>query len=124
MNLRKILNFGHTIGHSIEKLSDYKLSHGNAISIGMVLEGKIAVKLGLWNKDDLTRLEILLKHAGLPTEMPSSVQVHKLIDNMKIDKKSRRGTVQMALPSAIGEMFTKDGEYSIKIDDAVIRKIL
>ncbi len=123
-NLRKILNFGHTIGHSIEKLSDYKLSHGNAISIGMVLEGKIAVELELWNKDDLARLEILLKRAGLPTEMPFSVQAHELIENMKIDKKSRRGTVQMVLPSAIGEMFTENGEYSIKIDDAVIRKIL
>ncbi len=123
-NLRKILNFGHTIGHSIEKLSDYKLSHGNAISIGMVLEGTIAVKLELWNKNDLTRLELLLRRAGLPTKIPFSVRTGELIENMKIDKKSRGGHIQMALPSAIGKMSRKNEEYSIRIDGAVIKSSL
>lgn len=122
-NLRKILNFGHTIGHSIEKLSDYKLSHGNAISIGMALEGKIAVELELWDKNDLTRLEFLLKRAGLPTKIPFSARIDELIENMKIDKKSRGGHIQMVLPSAIGKMSRKDEEYSIKIDGAAIKNL-
>ncbi len=122
--LRKILNFGHTVGHAIERSSDYTLSHGNAISIGMVVEGKIAVELGLWNKNELTRLELLLKRAGLPTEIPFNVTAENLTDNMKIDKKSRRGSIQMALPSAIGIMAGKNEKYSVKIDYTVIKKIL
>ena len=56
-NLRKILNFGHTIGHAVENLSDYKISHGGAISIGMVAEGKLAVEMGLWNEGDLKKVD-------------------------------------------------------------------
>ena len=123
-NLRKILNFGHTIGHAIEKLSDYTLSHGNAISIGMVLEGEIAEELGLWKKNDLQKLELLLIRAGLPTKMPFKVRAEQLIENMKIDKKSHRGNIEMALPLMIGKMAREDGRYSIKINSSLIKKIL
>ncbi|MGI9535298.1 MAG: 3-dehydroquinate synthase [Thermodesulfobacteriota bacterium] len=123
-NLRKILNFGHTIGHAIEKLSDFTLSHGNAISIGMVLEGKIAAELKLWDKNDLDKLEILLSRAGLPTKIPFNAKADQLIETMKIDKKSRRGNIEMALPSMIGEMARENGKYSIIIDNTLIKKLL
>ena len=63
-NLRKILNFGHTLGHAVENLSDYTISHGQAISIGMVWEGALACAMGTWKEEELKRLTTLLSKGG------------------------------------------------------------
>jgi len=123
-NLRKILNFGHTIGHGIEALSDFKITHGEAISVGMIAEGKIAIKLGLWNHDELTRLQNLIGSASLPTDIPQNTGIGKLIDVMKLDKKARGGEIEMTLPIKIGEMSSLNGNYGIKVDENLIYKTL
>jgi 3-dehydroquinate synthase len=119
-NLRKILNFGHTIGHAIENLSGYKISHGEAISMGMVAEGKIAVELGLWQKDELERLISLLKRAGLPVNLPTTLDLKQMMDTMKLDKKARGGKIEMVLPRRIGEMAKINGSYGIKIEEGIM----
>jgi 3-dehydroquinate synthase len=123
-NLRKILNFGHTIGHAVENLSEYKISHGEAISIGMIAEGKIAIEMGIWNQDELSRLEDLIKKAGLPTEVPEYMSADKIVDAMKLDKKSRGGSIEMVLPEKIGSMVTIDKSYGIKINETVINSVI
>jgi len=123
-NLRKILNFGHTIGHALENLSGYKLPHGEAISVGMTLEGEIACEMKLWNKNDLRRLVSLFDKAGLPTNLPKDIDIINIIDVMRLDKKSRGEVIEMALPSAIGEMATHEGSYGIRVDEVTISKIL
>ncbi|NIT13721.1 MAG: 3-dehydroquinate synthase, partial [Candidatus Dadabacteria bacterium] len=90
-NLRKILNFGHTIGHAVEQLSDYTISHGNAISIGMVMEAQIAHDAKILDGKSKDMIEEILSLAGLPTKMPSSIDRYKIRDTMKLDKKARRG---------------------------------
>jgi len=122
-NLRKILNFGHTIGHAVENHSNYTLTHGNSISIGMVLEGRIAVNLGIWSEDDLERIKSVFIAAGLPVEIPFDIDPEKLISSMKIDKKSRGGVIEMSLPEAIGKICRIDGKYALKIDDEIIRAV-
>lgn len=123
-NLRKILNFGHTVGHAVENLSEYKISHGEAISIGMIVEGKLAVEMGLWNELDLTKLVDLIKKAGLPTDVPDYMDANNIIDAMKLDKKSRFGQIEMVLPNQIGYMAKVDGSYGIKIEEPIIKKVL
>ena len=123
-NLRKILNFGHTIGHAIENHSNYTLTHGNSISIGMMLEGLIAVKLGIWSENDLERVKSVFLATGLPVEIPFDINPEILISSMKIDKKSRGGTIEMSLPEAIGKIYSLDGKYSLKIEDKIIREVL
>ena len=123
-NLRKILNFGHTIGHAVENLSDYTISHGEAISIGMVAEGKIAVEMGIWNEDELAKMTKLISTADLPTEIPEYMKADQIIDAMKLDKKSRGGNIEMVLPDRIGNMAVVDGEYGIKIDEAIIKNVI
>lgn len=123
-NLRKILNFGHTIGHAVENLSDYKISHGEAISIGMVAEGKLAVELNFWTEPDLSKLIKLISKAGLPTEVPDYMKTDQILDAMKLDKKSRSGQIEMVLPKKIGEMAQGEGGYGIKIEDSIIEKVL
>ena len=120
-NLRKILNFGHTVGHAVENLSGYKISHGEAISIGMVAEGRIAVRMGLWKQGDVERLKRLIEEAGLPTGMPGYMKIPDVIDAMKLDKKARGGRIEMALPGSIGRMAVSDGAFGLKIDESLIR---
>jgi len=123
-NLRKILNFGHTIGHAVENLSQYKISHGEAISIGMVAEGKLAVEMGLWKEGELNQLVSLIKKAGLPTQIPDYMNVGDIIVAMKLDKKSRSGHIEMVLPKRIGEMASVDESYGIKIEESLIQKVI
>lgn len=123
-NLRKILNFGHTIGHAIENLYDYKISHGEAISAGMVAEGEIALELGFWKRDELERLISLFSQVGLPTKLPCTPDSDRMVDTMKLDKKARGGKIEMALPRKIGEMVEIDGSYGIKVEEELILHIL
>ncbi len=119
-SLRKILNFGHTVGHAIEQLSDYTISHGEAISAGMIIEGKIALGETGWSEEEQERLTRLLKRAGLPTEPPRGADIGKIIDVMKIDKKARKGKIEMSLPERIGEMKEQGGNYGIKVGEQTI----
>ncbi|MFH1520744.1 MAG: 3-dehydroquinate synthase [Candidatus Micrarchaeota archaeon] len=96
-NERIKLNFGHTLGHAIEKTTQKK--HGEAIAIGMVIASKLSVKKGLLEKNDADRLENLLVQFGLPTKIEGT----KLGDAIRKDKKRFGGKIKMALLEAIGE---------------------
>lgn len=123
-DLRKILNFGHTIGHAVENLSGYTISHGQAISIGMVAEGRIALEMGLWKENELMSLSALIEKAGLPTKMPEGMNIKDIIDTMMLDKKSRAGRIEMVLPETIGKMSNSKEGYARKIDESLIEKVL
>ncbi len=123
-NLRKILNFGHTIGHAVENLSDYTISHGEAISIGMIAEGKIALEMGIWNHDELAKMTALIQKASLPSEIPDYMKTEMIIDAMKLDKKARGGNIEMVLPQSIGEMTMVGDGYGVTIEEAIIEKVI
>ncbi len=107
LGLRNILNFGHTVGHAIETVSDFNVEHGGAVAIGMVAAGRIATKLDILDKNELKRLKNLIKRAGLPTEVPST-ETEKIIQIMKHDKKILRGKIRFVLPKVIGSVFITD----------------
>jgi len=64
--IRHLLNFGHTFGHAIESVSEFKIAHGEAVGIGMVMAAKLSLLLGFFSRDDLERLEGLIRRAGCP----------------------------------------------------------
>ncbi len=110
---RRILNFGHTIGHALESLGGYRgLIHGEAVAIGMVYEADLARHLGLCGEDVVTRLRALVKAAGLPTRLPSAT-FSALWSAMQQDKKVSAGTVYCVVPERIGSVriipLEKDG---------------
>lgn len=107
--LRRILNFGHTIGHAIETVGKYtQLIHGEAISIGMVAASKITLGLdiGNWSEDDHQRLVALIEKAGLPTQIPENMAAQELIDRTLVDKKAVKGKVRYVLPTKMGTIKT------------------
>ena len=89
----------------------------------MVMEGTIAVNLGIWNTEQFERMKEVFVKTGLPVELPFEIDPEKLISAMKIDKKSRGGVIEMSLPESIGRMYQIDGKYAVKIDDEIIREI-
>lgn len=103
--LRKLVNFGHTIGHAVEALSletDKPLLHGEAVAIGIALEAKIALKIGLLSADDVTLTETKLNHAGLPTILPD-MKTTDILKKMQLDKKNEGGEIRFTLLKQIGE---------------------
>ncbi|MNI27379.1 3-dehydroquinate synthase [compost metagenome] len=120
-NLRQILNLGHTAGRALEALSGYRLLHGEAVAIGLVVQAKLGVKRGYMSEDQAERLIALLKKAGLPTEIPASISNRQLVDKMYTDKKVRSGRIRFVFQDGIGAMKCfADGSYSIPVEEADI----
>lgn len=101
---RRILNFGHTIGHALESLGGYRgLIHGEAVAVGMVYEADLARHLGYCDQAVVTRLRTLIEAAGLPVRIPN-VPFRALWDAMQQDKKVSAGTVYCVVPERIGSV--------------------
>lgn len=98
---RKLLNFGHTLGHAIEKLTG--MLHGEAIAIGMVLAGRLSVNLGFLDPSEAERLESLIAAAGLPVKTELSHEA--LFDTLLKDKKRSGTDIHFILLKGIGEAF-------------------
>jgi 3-dehydroquinate synthase len=101
--IRQILNFGHTIGHAIEKVQQYNgLTHGEAVSVGMVHITRITERLGLTKPGTSQRLVGMLKSFNLPVVMPE-ISIEDLVRAIRIDKKSRSGIITIAYLREIGD---------------------
>ncbi|GAH45407.1 unnamed protein product, partial [marine sediment metagenome] len=116
--LRNILNYGHTVGHAIESVSDFKVQHGEAVAIGMLAAARISNKLGILDKNEVIRLKDIIARTGLPTEIPS-LQLEKIIQAMKHDKKISQGKLRFVLPKSIGEVFITD-----EVSPSLIEQVL
>lgn len=102
--IRNILNYGHTVGHAIETVSDFEVGHGGAVAIGMVAAARISNKMGILGKSELERLKGIIERAGLPTEVPN-LSVESIMQAMEHDKKIVGGRVRFILAKSIGEVF-------------------
>ena len=110
--LRRILNFGHTFGHGLEKIR--QLSHGEAVAAGMVIAARLSVKKGLLGDAEAARIEALLKKLKLPTNVP--VDRAELMDAVRKDKKRQAEGVYFVLLAGIGKTVVE----KISFDDLEI----
>ncbi len=101
---RIFLNCGHTIGHAVEKLSNYTLAHGEAVAIGCVEEARLAVKMGLADEKWVAEFSACFAAAGLPTELPEGTTWEKMVPVMKGDKKRAGDIVTFTLPCGWGDV--------------------
>jgi 3-dehydroquinate synthase len=118
--LREILNYGHTIGHAVESLTGYRIvNHGEAVAIGMVAVGQIAVEMNLWTREESDRQLALIEKTGLPTRLPQGLDIEAIIRSLQSDKKVKAGQVRFVLPQGIGKAIVTD-----QVTSDTIRKVL
>ena len=98
---RQLLNFGHTFGHSIEKLSDYAIPHGHAVARGMVCEARAAHKLGYTDYDAADKITRDLTEMGFDLEIPYDAE--KILSVAKGDKKVRTSSITVVYPDSPGK---------------------
>jgi 3-dehydroquinate synthase len=122
--LRKVLNFGHTIGHAVELVSGYSLLHGEAVAIGMALEGELAERTGLAQAGTAATIRKGLQSAGLPTALPPGTVADDVVEAMRSDKKGRSGRIMLALPLRIGVMAGGDSGWTVSVSDDQLREVL
>lgn len=116
---RAILNFGHTIGHALESLTEYKkYKHGEAVAIGMVAASFISHEAGLCNKKDVDRVKGLIEAFDLPTDLPS-IPPEKILKTLYYDKKVRDNKIKLILMKKLGSVEIRDD-----ISDKMILKVL
>jgi len=123
--LRAILNYGHTLGHAVENLSGYGTwLHGEAVGLGMLAAGDIAVAMGLWSQADQDRQRRLVAAAGLPMAWPD-LDPQAVLASLQADKKVRQGKVRFVLPTGVGSVTIRDDvePATIKAALAVARSI-
>ena len=118
---RKLVNFGHTVGHAIEELSwktSHPLLHGEAVGIGMVVETELSWRQGHLEADDVERVKTAIKAAGLPVAIPD-LPVTDLLAKMRSDKKDIGGVVEFDLLDGIGK-----ARFNQTVDENVVKEAL
>lgn len=118
--LRAILNYGHTIGHGVENAMNYQgVNHGEAVAIGMVAAGRIALSLNLWDEASEQRQQRVIEKAKLPTQLPKTIDLEALIQALQWDKKVQNGQLRFILPTTIGAVEMKND-----VPETLIRSVL
>jgi len=114
---RAILNFGHTAAHAIEGATDFQVSHGDAVAIGLVAESRLACRMTGFPPEHADRIEALLHAFGLPVKPPRGLDAKRLVGAASRDKKTRAGVVRCVLPEMLGGMPVRK-DPSVAVDAA------
>ena len=112
---RRLLNLGHTFAHAIEKKSSEKISHGEAVAMGIILAARLSESLGLAENGLARKLKTDFEACGLPAKCPYKIE--NLAEAMKKDKKAEGEIVHFVLPVSIGKVVTRD----LEVEDVVNR---
>jgi 3-dehydroquinate synthase len=120
-DLRRILNFGHTVGHAVEAVTDFKITHGQAVAMGMVAAAKISRRLDMLDEEDAMKLEAVIGQAGLPVKLPelNRGEKERLLDFIGHDKKVRDDKLMFVLLKSLGNAVISD-----KVNIGLIGEVL
>lgn len=109
--MRQLLNLGHTVGHAIEARSEFAISHGSAVAMGMSIVARAAVAMGLCPESDLNEIINILRDTSLPTECPYTAE--ELCNIALNDKKRTGSTISLVVPYSVGDTRL----YKIKVEE-------
>ncbi|HSW86119.1 MAG TPA: 3-dehydroquinate synthase [Rhabdochlamydiaceae bacterium] len=122
--LRRTLNFGHTVGHALELLECYKIGHGDAIAIGMIVESYISMKMGTLQKEDFEKIFAMFKKYRFPLQISSDITIDNMIETMALDKKSLESVPRFVILKSIGQIEDCAGQYCKKIEPEILKDAL
>lgn len=123
-NERRILNFGHTIGHALELVSNYELLHGFAVAYGILVEAEIAEQLGILSRQSYLTVRDLLASFGIQGAAVKKYPAEEVLLATRGDKKARGGRPHYVLLNSIGSVHVVDGQYAHPVDDEVVKRAL
>lgn len=119
---RTILNFGHTIGHALEKITDYRLSHGQAVGIGILVESKISQLIGILSDKNYDLIERCLLLLGINLRSLDKMDIKDMLQAMESDKKNDGKNLRFVILKDIGKIMTKNNKYTFPIDKKVVER--
>lgn len=119
-----VLQYGHTMGHPIEFLSSYELSHGQAVGIGMHVAAHVSNLLGGCSDEVVHQHREVIQKYGLPIHIPAHIKVDQILDAARFNKRYLVEGTRMALLSGIGELWQVADEFVIPVPDEVLREAL
>jgi 3-dehydroquinate synthase len=99
---RALLNFGHTIGHAIERAADFKIAHGDCVSLGMVAACHVSIKRAGLSVEECDEVVGLLQKFDLPTHLPLEIARHQVLDTVGRDKKFQEGKIRFVVTPRLG----------------------
>lgn len=118
--IRQSLNFGHTIGHAVEGLMDFRVPHGHAVSIGMVLESALGETLGVTAAGTTAIIRDRVRSLDLPVDLPSGLSVDEVAGACRRDKKARGAKAVFSLPARVGAMAVSAHGHGVSVESAAI----
>lgn len=102
---RAVLNLGHTFGHGLERVTEYRIRHGEAVAIGLVAAARLSAALGYCDPQLISRITAVLERIGLPVTFPADVSAIDLYAAMGSDKKKAAGRLRFILLRDAGDVF-------------------
>jgi len=126
VGIRQLLNFGHTIGHAIETIENYAISHGEAVAIGILVESYLSVKSGFLSQSNLDKIYHILSNYSLPLKTIAFEDKNKILLQklLSLDKKSINNIPQFVLLDDIGKPHRHHGAYAMPVDAEQITQAL
>lgn len=123
-NERMVVNWGHTIGHAIEHLSNYRLLHGYSVALGILVESKISQLLGVLSEKDFQNIRSSMRKFGINEKELRKFKIDAVIKQTLIDKKSGNGKVKYVLLERIGRVKKTKGMFGHEVDQKTVKKAL
>ncbi|MEJ2705412.1 MAG: 3-dehydroquinate synthase [Sedimentisphaerales bacterium] len=123
-NQRRILNYGHTIGHAVEAASGFDLLHGEAVAIGIIAAGLLEIELGLSEPGRLDRIREILEKLHVPVKLRRDLAEKDVIDLVKRDKKAINKWPRFVLVAKMGKVHRQDEQYAVEVAPEIVEKVL
>ncbi|MBP1710434.1 MAG: 3-dehydroquinate synthase [Deltaproteobacteria bacterium] len=117
--LRRILNFGHTLGHALEAASEYKLSHGEGVALGMIAAARLSTMMNYLPVEESDRIKSVIAKAGLPTTIDAAFAADEVIRRFRADKKKKDDVIHFVLIKKIGMPFVNGSINEQQIGDVL-----
>lgn len=123
-NKRRMLNYGHTIGHAVESASNYKLLHGQAVAIGIIAANIIERKLGLGGRERLETLKKMFAKLNISLNVPKTISKKQIFDIISRDKKAVGKWPKFVLLEKTGKVLCKKGNYAHQVSRKIVEETI